>query len=81
MRPPALVVIGHDHDDDVIPVAELQCFAAALSGRAGVHYAEFGLFQHADPTKRKLPLPRLLHEFGKFYRFAYPLFRHTARKR
>jgi dienelactone hydrolase len=74
-----LITIGHDRDDAVIPVAESRQLVAALSGRRGVHYTEFGMFQHADPTKRKLPLPRLLYELGKFYRFAYPLFRQTER--
>jgi hypothetical protein len=74
-----LITIGHDRDDAVIPVAESRLLVAALSGRPGVHYTEFGMFQHADPTKRKLPLPRLLYELGKFYRFAYPLFRQTER--
>ena len=73
-----LIVIGHDRDDEVIPVDESQRLSSALSGRAGVHYTEFGMFQHADPTKRKLPLSRQLREFGKFYRFVYPLFRHAV---
>lgn len=73
-----LIMIGHDRDDLVIPVAESRRLVAALTGRAGVHYTEFGMFQHADPTKRKLPLPRLLHEFSKFYRFVYPLYRQAA---
>jgi hypothetical protein len=55
--------------------------ATALANRAGLRYTEFGLFQHADPIKRKLPLPRLLRELWKFYLFAYPLFRETAAKR
>ena len=48
----------------------------ALSGRAGVHYTEFALFQHATP--RALPLWRLARELARFYRFAYPLFRAAA---
>jgi len=73
-----LIVIGHDRDDTVIPVAESRHLFAALSGRAGVHYTEFGMFQHADPTKRRLPPLRRLCEFSKFYLFAYPLFRQAV---
>ena len=73
-----LIIIGHDRDDSVIPVDESRRLWAALSGRPGVRYTEFGMFQHADPTKKKLPLPRLLHEFGKFYRYAYPIFRQAV---
>lgn len=74
-----LIMIGHDRDDLVIPVDESRRLASALTGRAGVRYTEFGMFQHTDPTKRKLPLPRLLHEFSKFFRFVYPLYRQAAR--
>ena len=73
-----LTIIGHDRDDVVIPVNESRRLASALSGRAGSRYTEFGMFQHADPTKKKLPLPRLLHELGKFYLYAYPIFRQAA---
>ena len=48
------------------------------AGRWGVRYTEFGMFQHADPTKRKLPLPRLVSELSKFYRFVYPMYRRVA---
>jgi hypothetical protein len=73
-----LVMIGHDRDDTVIPVDESRQLVAAFAGRAGVHYTEFGMFQHADPTKRKLPLPRLVYELSKFYRFVYPMYRQVA---
>jgi dienelactone hydrolase len=73
-----LIMIGHDRDDTVIPVDESRQLVAAFSGRAGVHYTEFGMFQHADPTKRKLPLPRLVSELSKFYRFVYPMYRQVA---
>lgn len=73
-----LIVLGHDRDDLVIPVDESRRLRAALADRAGAHYTEFGLFQHADPTKRKLPPLRLLRELGKFYRYVYPLFRLAA---
>ena len=73
-----LILIGHDRDDNVIPVAESRQLAALLAGRPGLRYTEFGMFQHADPTKKKLPLPRLLRELGKFYCYAYPIFRQAA---
>jgi hypothetical protein len=73
-----LIVLGHDRDDVVIPVGESRRLRAALPARAGVRYTEFGLFQHADPTKRKLPPHRLAHELGKFYGYVYPLFRLAA---
>jgi hypothetical protein len=73
-----LLVFGHDRDDLVIPVGESRRLQAALSGRAGVHYTEFAMFQHMDPTKRKLSPVRLLQELGKFYRYVYPLFRQAV---
>jgi hypothetical protein len=73
-----LITFGHDRDDLVIPVGESRRLLAALSGRSDVHYTEFGLFQHADPTKRKLSPLRLLSELAKFYRFVYPLHRLAA---
>ena len=59
-------------------MGESGCLWAALAGRTGAHYTEFGLFQHMDPTKRKLPPLRLVREFAKFYLFAYPLFRQAV---
>ncbi len=73
-----LIVFGHDRDDLVIPVSESRRLWSALSGRAGVRYTEFALFQHMDPTKRKLPLFRLVQQFGKFYLFLYRFFRQAA---
>jgi hypothetical protein len=72
-----LVVLLHDRGDRVIPVGESRRLLSALAGRAGVHYTEM-LFQHLDPVKGKLPLPRLARELGKFFRAIYPLFRHAA---
>jgi dienelactone hydrolase len=74
-----LIVLGHDRDDQVVPVGESRRLRDALSGHPGVHYTEFALFQHADPTKRKLPPLRLLHELSKFFRFVYPVFRLASR--
>jgi dipeptidyl aminopeptidase/acylaminoacyl peptidase len=73
-----VIVFGHDRDDEVIPVSESRRLWSALSGRAGVRYTEFALFQHMDPTKRKLPLLRLVQQFGKFYLFLYRVFRQAA---
>lgn len=71
----SLIMIGHDRDDTVIPVDESRWLVAAFGGRPGVRYTEFGMFQHADPTKRKLPFPRLIHELSKFYGFVYLMYR------
>ncbi len=76
-----LIVLGHDRDDVVIPVSESRRLRSALSGRPGVHYTEFGMFQHMDPTKRKLSPLRLVRELGKFYLCVYPLFRRAAAPR
>lgn len=73
-----LIVFSHDRDDLVIPVGESRRLRAALQGRAGVQYTEFAMFQHADPTKRKLPPVRLAQELGKFYRYVYPVFRQAV---
>jgi dienelactone hydrolase len=69
-----LIVFGHDRDDLVIPAGESRQLRAALGERDGVRYTEFGMFQHADPTKRKLPLLSLARELAKFYRYVFPIF-------
>ena len=71
----ALIIVGHDRDDLVVPVGESRRLAAALSGRAGATYTEYGMFQHADPTKRKLSPLRLVRELRAFYLSLYPMFR------
>jgi dienelactone hydrolase len=73
-----LLVFCHDRDDLVIPVDESRRLWAALKGRAGVQYTEFAMFEHADPTKRKLPLLRLVQELRKFYHYVYPVFRQAV---
>jgi hypothetical protein len=73
-----LIVIGHDRDDTVIPVDESRQLVAALAGRGGVRYTEFGLFQHMDPTTRRLPPRQLLRELGSFYRYVYQMVRHVV---
>jgi hypothetical protein len=67
-----LIAFGHDRDDLGHPSRRI----AAPPRRARVHYTEFGLFQHAYPTKP--PLRRLLPELGKFYGYVYPLCRPAA---
>ncbi len=44
----------------------------------GVHYTEFAMFQHLDPTKRKLPLFQFMQQLGKFFLYVYPMFRQAA---
>ena len=73
-----LLVFCHDRDDLVIPVGESQRLRVALGGRAGVKYTEFAMFEHMDPTKRRLSPVRLLQELGKFYRYVYPMFRQAV---
>ena len=72
-----LIVLFHDSGDQVIPVGESRRLVSALAGHPGVHYTEMQ-FQHLDPVKGKLPLFRLLHEFGKFFGAMYPLFLQTT---
>jgi hypothetical protein len=74
----ALILVGHDRDDLVIPVGESRRLASALSARAGATYTEYGMFQHADPTKRKLSPLRLVRELRGFYLSLYPMFRQAA---
>jgi hypothetical protein len=71
------MVLLHDRGDHVIPVAESRQLHSALNERTGVHYTEMQ-FQHLDPVKAKLPLSRLVREFGKFFVAMYPLFRQTV---
>lgn len=73
-----LVMFGHDRDDHVIPVGESRRLAAALAGRPGVQYTEYAMFEHADPTKRKLSPLRLVVEMRKFYLSLYPMFRQAV---
>jgi len=72
-----LTVLLHDCGDQVIPVGESRRLLSALAGHPGVHYTEMQ-FQHLDPVKGKLPLFRLIHEFGKFFGAMYPLFLQTV---
>ena len=80
------VVLMHDRDDPVIPLAESLRLRDALGTRPGVRYTEFVMFKHLDPTKVRLHLLPLLRELGRFYLALYPIFRsaagrHTPRQR
>jgi hypothetical protein len=75
-----LIVLCHDRDDPVIPVSETRCLAAALAGQTRVRYTEFTVFQHLDPTKRKVARLKLAWELGRFCRATYPVFRQAATK-
>jgi hypothetical protein len=72
-----LFVLLHDRGDQVIPVGESRRLVSTLAGKPGVQYTEMQ-FQHLDPVKGKLPLFRLVHELGKFFRAVYPLFWQTV---
>jgi hypothetical protein len=74
-----LVTICHDQDDLVIPVGESRSLVSAWKNRYGLHYTEFNMFEHADPTKRKLKFYRLIWELGKFFNYVYPIFREVVR--
>ncbi len=76
MRAPLIIQL-HDIGDGVIPVSESRQLHAALAGRAGAHYTEMQ-FQHLDPVKAKLPLPRLLGELGKVFQAVLLIFRQTV---
>jgi dienelactone hydrolase len=72
------IAISHDRDDQVIPVSESRQLKSALGGRPGLHYAEFAMFQHADPTKRKLSPLALAAQLSKFYLWLHAVFRAVA---
>ena len=74
----AMIIVGHDRDDVVVPVGESRRLASALSGRPGAAYTEYGMFQHADPTKRHLSPLRLVSELRHFYLSLYPMFRQAV---
>jgi dipeptidyl aminopeptidase/acylaminoacyl peptidase len=73
-----LITIAHDLDDAVIPIDESRRMRNALAGRAGVHYTELGVFQHMDPTKKRVSPLVMVRELGKFYLLAYPIFRQAV---
>ena len=72
------IMLGHDRDDVVIPVGESRRLASALAGRRGVHFTEYAMFQHADPTKRRLSPLAFGREIARFYGSLFPMFRETV---
>ncbi|MFH1141096.1 MAG: hypothetical protein V1724_05405 [Chloroflexota bacterium] len=52
----ATVLIMHDREDTAVPATESRRMAEALKERGQVHYTEFSLFQHMDPTRQLPPL-------------------------
>jgi hypothetical protein len=73
-----LIVLMHDRDDPVIPASESECLWERFNDRAGLHYSQFVMFKHLDPTKVHLHLLPLLRELGRFFRALYPVFRKAA---
>jgi hypothetical protein len=73
-----LIVLLHDRDDPVIPVSESQSLLDALAYRTGVHYTEFTVFRHLDPTKGNPSPFALTRELLRFARAMCPLFQRAA---
>ncbi len=72
------IAFGHDRDDVVIPIGESRRLAQAFAGRSGVSFTEYAMFQHADPTERRLSPVAFAREVSRFYGSLYPLFRASA---
>ena len=69
-----LIVLAHDRDDGVIPIAESRQMWSVLAQRPGAHYTEIGMFKHMDPTKQRVSPLVMVRELAKFYSLAYPIF-------
>ncbi len=69
-----LVVLLHDRDDPVIPVAESHALRGALSGLPEVRYTEFTVFKHLDPTRGNPSPVALTREILRLARAVYPVF-------
>lgn len=76
-----LIVLAHDRDDGVIPIAESRQMWTALGGHPGVHYTELGMFQHMNPDKLRVSPLVAIRELAKFYLAVYPLFRQAVSPR
>ncbi len=72
-----LVVLLHDHDDPVSPVAESRALRDALGALRPVQYTEFTVFTHLDPTRSNPSRRELARELLRFSRAIHPLFRST----
>jgi dipeptidyl aminopeptidase/acylaminoacyl peptidase len=73
-----LIVLAHDRDDGVIPLAESRQMWSVLAERKGAHYTEIGMFQHMDPTKQRVSPLVMVRELAKFYLLIYPIFRQAV---
>jgi hypothetical protein len=73
-----LIVLAHDRDDSVIPIAESRQMWSVLAERSGAHYTEIGMFQHMDPTKQRVSPLVMVRELAKFYSLLYPIFRQAV---
>ena len=73
-----LIVLAHDRDDGVIPIAESKEMWSVLAKRPGAHYTEIGMFQHMDPTKQRVSPLVMVRELAKFYSLVYPIFRQAV---
>jgi hypothetical protein len=72
------VIIGHDRDDAVVPVEESRRLRDDLSGNRGLRYTEFAMFEHADPTRRRLKPWKLARELCRSWGHLNPMFRTAA---
>jgi hypothetical protein len=73
-----LVVLLHDRDDVVVPVGESHRLRDAFANSGRVHYTEFTVFKHLDPTRGKPAPVALTRELFRFGRAVFPLFRQAA---
>jgi hypothetical protein len=75
-----LIVLLHDRDDPVVPVAESRALRDRLSSVVPARYTEFTVFRHLDPGRSR-PSPLALgRELLRFARALYPLFRQVAKQ-
>lgn len=70
----ARVLIMHDREDALVPSEESRRLAAALAERGDLHYTEFSLFRHLDPTRAVSP-PVYAREIFKLYAHMYRVLR------
>jgi len=71
-------VLLHDRDDPVVPVSESRHLRDTLASHGGLHYTEFTVFKHLDPTKGNPSPIALARELIRFARAMYPLFEQAA---
>ena len=73
----APVLIMHDRADSLVPSDESRRLADTLADRGDVHYTEFSLFQHMDPT-RSLNWWDQVRELNKLFWHLYTILRQAA---